>query len=80
MKTVKEGIRKEMKTIKEFLKEKVNSKAEKVLDTIMKGEDGEKLADAMGSDNRKAAEKILKSNKIKGSMFDSVMFIMFDDM
>jgi len=69
-----------MKTVKEFLEEKVNSKAEKALDDIMNSEGGGRLGVAMNDGDEREAEKVLKQAGLKGNMLKSVMFIMFDGM
>ena len=66
-----------MKTIKEFLSEKANSKIEKILDKVMSGKDGEKLASALDKNDEDKAVKILKSNKVKPNDIDDVLELMF---
>lgn len=66
-----------MKTVQEFLEEKTNKKAEKLLDKVMNSPDGGKLANAMDDGDEDKAVKILKKNKIKGNDLDDVLELMF---
>ena len=64
-----------MKKVREFLEE--NKKAEKILDKVMSGKDGEKLAKALDKSDEDAAVKILKANKVKPNDIDDVLELMF---
>ena len=66
-----------MKKVREFLEEKTNKKAEKLLDKVMNSQDGGKLANAMDDGDEDKAVKILKKNRIKGNDLDDVLELMF---
>ena len=66
-----------MKTVQEFLLEKANPKIEKILDKVMSGKDGEKLATALDKNDEDKAIKILKANKVKPNDIDDVLELMF---
>ena len=71
-----------MKRYKDFITEASarTKKAEKALDDAMNSEEGKKLASALNDGAEDKAVKILKKLKIKGSLLDDVLDIMFGEL